>query len=66
MLNMNAIGDRAVYSDCEKQHKVWRFSKVAEGWYVSQRADLMGQASHSRASSAPTISTNGRDAKPAD
>ncbi len=33
-----------VYSDGEKQHRVWRFSKVAEGRYVGQRADLIGQA----------------------
>src|SRR4029450_10384902 len=34
-----------VYSDGEKQHRVWRFSKVAKGRYVGQRADLIGQAS---------------------
>ena len=34
-----------VYSDGEKQHRVWRFSKLAEGRYVGQRADLIGQAS---------------------
>jgi Protein of unknown function (DUF3833) len=33
-----------VYSNGEKQHRVWRFSKVAEGRYVGQRADLIGQA----------------------
>jgi len=33
-----------VYSDGEKQHRVWRFSKVAEGRYVGQRADLIGEA----------------------
>ena len=33
------------YSDGEKQHKVWRFSKVGEGRYVGQRADLIGPAS---------------------
>ena len=33
-----------VYSDGEKQHRVWRFSEVAEGRYVGQRADLIGQA----------------------
>ena len=32
------------YSDGEKHHKVWRFSKVGEGRYVGQRADLIGQA----------------------
>ena len=33
-----------VFSDGEKQHKVWRFSKVGEGLYVGQRADLTGHA----------------------
>ena len=33
-----------VYSDGEKQHRVWRFSKLSEGRYVGQRADLIGQA----------------------
>jgi Protein of unknown function (DUF3833) len=33
-----------VYSDGEKQHQVWRFSKVGEGLYVGQRADLIGHA----------------------
>ena len=33
-----------VYSDGEKQHRVWRFSKVGEGLYVGQRADLIGHA----------------------
>jgi hypothetical protein len=31
------------YSDGEKQHRVWRFSKIAEGRYVGQRrADVIG------------------------
>lgn len=33
-----------VYSDGEKQHRVWRFSKVGEGLYVGQRSDLIGHA----------------------
>lgn len=33
------------YSDGEKQHKVGRFSKIGEGRYVGQRADLIGAAS---------------------
>ncbi|WP_026608433.1 DUF3833 family protein [Methylocapsa acidiphila] len=33
-----------VYSDGQKQHRVWRFLKVAEGRYIGQRADLIGQA----------------------
>ena len=32
------------YSDGEKHHWVWRFSKVAEGRYVGQRANLIGRA----------------------
>jgi hypothetical protein len=32
------------YSDGEKHHRVWRFSRVAEGRYVGQRADLIGEA----------------------
>jgi hypothetical protein len=32
------------YSDGEKHHWVWRFSKVAEGRYVGRRANLIGQA----------------------
>jgi hypothetical protein len=32
------------YSDGEKRHWVWRFSRVAEGRYVGQRADLIGHA----------------------
>jgi len=32
------------YSDGEKRHWVWRFSRVAEGRYVGQRADLIGRA----------------------
>jgi uncharacterized protein DUF3833 len=34
----------ATYSDGEKEHKVWRFLKVAEGRYVGYRADLIGKA----------------------
>ncbi|NUJ79374.1 DUF3833 family protein [Methylocystis sp. FS] len=33
------------YSDGEKQHKVWRFSKIGKGRYVGRRADLVGPAS---------------------
>jgi hypothetical protein len=33
-----------VYSDGEKQHRIWRFSKVGDGLYVGQRADLIGHA----------------------
>ncbi|WP_171015240.1 DUF3833 family protein [Methylocystis sp. B8] len=33
------------YSDGEKQYKVWRFTKIGEGRYVGQRADLVGPAS---------------------
>jgi hypothetical protein len=33
-----------VYSDGEKHHTVWRFSKVGDGRYVGQRANLIGQA----------------------
>jgi hypothetical protein len=36
--------ENTVFSDGEKQHKVWRFSKVGEGLYVGQRADLTGHA----------------------
>jgi Protein of unknown function (DUF3833) len=32
------------YSDGEKHHWVWRFSKVGEGRYVGRRANLIGQA----------------------
>ena len=32
------------YSDGEKRHWVWRFSRVAEGRYVGRRGDLIGQA----------------------
>ncbi|MCI4677393.1 DUF3833 domain-containing protein [Rhodoblastus acidophilus] len=34
----------SVYSDGEKQHRVWRFSKVGDGLYVGQRSDLIGHA----------------------
>jgi hypothetical protein len=33
-----------VYSDGEKHHTVWRFSKIGDGRYVGQRANLIGQA----------------------
>ena len=42
--NAFKLVEDTVYSDGEKQHRVWRFSKVAEGRYVGQRADLIGQA----------------------
>jgi len=32
------------YSDGEKHHWVWRFSKVGDGRYVGRRANLIGQA----------------------
>ena len=32
------------YSDGEKHHWVWRFSKVVEGRYVGRRHGLIGQA----------------------
>jgi hypothetical protein len=32
------------YSDGEKHHWVWKFSKVGEGRYVGRRANLIGQA----------------------
>lgn len=42
--NLFKLVEDTVYSDGEKQHRVWRFSKIAEGRYVGQRADLIGQA----------------------
>ena len=42
--NAFKLVEDTVYSDGEKQHRVWRFSKVAEGRYVGQRADLIGEA----------------------
>ncbi len=34
----------SVFSDGERLHKVWRFTKVGEGRFVGSRADLIGQA----------------------
>jgi len=42
--NAFKLVEDTVYSDGEKQHRVWRFSKVTEGRYVGQRADLIGEA----------------------
>ena len=42
--NLFKLVEDTVYSDGEKQHRVWRFSKIAEGRYIGQRADLIGQA----------------------
>ena len=49
------------YSDGEKHHKVWRFSKVAEGRYVGQRADLIGQAKVEAQSNKIEIAYRARD-----
>ncbi|WOJ91689.1 DUF3833 family protein (plasmid) [Methylocapsa polymorpha] len=38
------VVEDTTYSDGEKHHWVWRFSKVGAGRYVGQRADLLGQA----------------------
>lgn len=42
--NAFKLVEDTVYSDGQKQHRVWRFLKVAEGRYVGQRSDLIGQA----------------------
>jgi hypothetical protein len=38
------VVEDTAYSDGERRHWVWRFTKVAEGRYVGHRADLIGQA----------------------
>lgn len=40
---LNVVED-ASYSDGEKRHWVWKFSKIGEGRYIGHRSDLIGDA----------------------
>ena len=38
------LTENTTYSDGEKQRKVWKFTKLAEGRYIGRRSDLIGDA----------------------
>lgn len=42
--NVLRLIEDATYSDGEKKRWAWNFSKIADGRYVGQRADLIGDA----------------------